>query len=134
MQRPGARVLHNLEISDRIRKYVSSKRGLVKKRIPQHVFACTRFPSPEAPSIGELIATLGELPVGRIRSLYQHGDNTDLLCPTSAKVGLVNALVYTALLKKILLFWIQSGIGFLIVLDLLRFVRNILTLKLLSIP
>merc|ERR1712078_952407 len=97
--------------------------GLDKKRIPHHVFAYARSPSPEDLSILWPVWFSANC----LLVVYVQCINTDLLYPISAKVGLVNALAYSAFLKKILLFWILSGIGFLIVLNLMEFVRNILT-------
>ena len=53
-------------------KYVSSERGLVKRGIPHHVFACARSPFSRG-SFNLLVRLiLGQLPVGRTRELYQH--------------------------------------------------------------
>ena len=59
---------------------------------------------------------------------YSHSLSDDFKAKVTFDVGNNSSgSAYTAFLKKILLFWILSGIGFLIVLNVMGFVQNILT-------
>ena len=60
---------------------------------------------------------LGELPVGRARALYQHRSSLS----DFGKSRFGKRACLHCFLEKILLFYTQSGIGFLIVRNLLKF-------------